>query len=67
LEKLRISHSIATAVLGLIKVFDFKEIRNNLFSPLITMMASVIGVANALANTGFTAMVGEHGAEASFQ
>ncbi len=55
-----ITPCIATAVLGLIKVFDFKEIRNNLFSPLIIMMASVIGVANALANTGFTAMVGEH-------
>lgn len=51
---------VATAVLGLIKVYDFKEIRNNLFSPLIIMMASVIGVANALANTGFTAMVGEN-------
>lgn len=50
---------VATAVLGLIKVYDFKEIRNNIFSPLIIMMASVIGVANALANTGFTAMVGE--------
>lgn len=49
---------IATAVLCLVKVFDFKEARNNLFSPLIIMMASVIGVANALSNTGFTAMVG---------
>ena len=50
---------VATAVLCLIKVFDFKEARANLFSPLIIMMASVIGVANALANTGFTAMIGE--------
>lgn len=50
---------IATAVLCLVKVFDFKEARNNIFSPLIIMMASVIGVANALSNTGFTAMVGE--------
>lgn len=50
---------VATAVLGLVRVLDFKEIRNNIFSPLIIMMASVIGVANALASTGFTAMVGE--------
>jgi len=49
----------ATAVLGLVKVMDFKEIRNNIFSPLIIMMASVIGVANALASTGFTPMIGE--------
>lgn len=50
--------SIAVGVLCLIHVFDFKEARQNLFSPLIIMMASVIGVASALANTGFTAMVG---------
>lgn len=49
----------ATAVLCLIRVFNFKEARQSLFSPLIIMMASVIGVANALANTGFTAMVGD--------
>ncbi len=48
-----------TAVLCFIRVFDFKEARQNLFSPLIIMMASVIGVANALANTGFTALVGD--------
>ena len=51
--------ALATAFLCLIKVFDFKEVRNNVFSPLILMMASVIGVANALAASGFTAMVGE--------
>lgn len=49
----------ATGLLCLIKVFDFKEARQNLFSPLIIMMASVIGVASALANTGFTALVGK--------
>lgn len=48
-----------TAVLCFIKVFDFKEARQNLFSPLVIMMASVIGVAGALANTGFTKMVGD--------
>lgn len=50
---------VASAFLCLIGVYDFKELRANLFSPLILMMASVIGVAGALADTGFTAMVGE--------
>lgn len=45
--------------LCLIGVYDFKELRANVFSPLILMMAAVIGVANALASTGFTTMVGE--------
>lgn len=49
----------ATGILCFIKVFSFKEARANLFSPLIIMMASVIGVANALAETGFTTMVGK--------
>lgn len=51
--------ALGTAFLCLIGVFSFKEVRNNVFSPLILMMASVIGVANGLASTGFTAMVGE--------
>lgn len=50
---------LAAGFLCLIGVFDFKEARANLFSPLILMMASVIGVANALADSGFTTMVGE--------
>lgn len=50
---------VAAAFLCLIGVYDFKELRSNLFSPLILMMASVIGVAAALADTGFTAMVGD--------
>lgn len=50
--------AVATSFLCLIGVFSFKEVRNNVFSPLILMMASVIGVANALASSGFTAMVG---------
>lgn len=48
-----------TVILGAVGVFDFKEVRANVFSPLIIMMASVIGVAGALASTGFTTMVGE--------
>ena len=51
--------AVGTAVLCFIRVFDFKEARQNLFSPLVIMMASVIGVASALANTGFTALVGD--------
>lgn len=50
---------LAAAFLCLIGVYDYKELRSNLFSPLILMMASVIGVAAALADTGFTAMVGD--------
>ncbi len=50
---------VATGVLCLTKVFSFKEARSLLFSPLIIMMASVIGVASGLASTGFTAMVGD--------
>lgn len=53
-----------TGILCLTKVFTFKEARNQLFSPLIIMMAAVIGVANGLASTGFTAMVGEAVAKA---
>lgn len=50
---------MATSFLCLVGVFDFKEVRNQLFSPLVLMMAGVIGVANALAASGFTALVGE--------
>ena len=50
---------LMTAILVLIGVFTFKEAKNQVFSPLIIMMASVIGVAEGLASTGFTSMVGE--------
>ena len=50
---------LCTAILVLCKVFTFKEARNQVFSPLIIMMAAVIGVAEGLASTGFTTMVGE--------
>ncbi|SFG13068.1 SLC13 family permease [Oribacterium sp. WCC10] len=46
-------------VLILAKVITFKEFRENYFAPVILMMAGVVGVADALANTGFTAMVGD--------
>ena len=43
----------------LIGVVDFKEFRENMFAPVILMMGGVIGVADALANSGFTAMIGD--------
>jgi di/tricarboxylate transporter len=50
---------LAGAFLLLINVFDFKEVRDNMGAPVILMMAGVIGVADALANSGFTAMIGD--------
>ena len=47
-------------VMVLLKIVTFKEFRENYFAPVILMMAGVIGVADALANSGFTAMVGEN-------
>lgn len=55
---------LATAFVCLIGVFNFKEVRNHLFSPLIIMTASVIGIANALASSGLTALVGDAVAKA---
>lgn len=42
----------------LIKVIDFNEFRDNLFSPIILMTAGVIPVANCLADSGLSALVG---------
>ncbi|MEH7494125.1 SLC13 family permease [Neobacillus niacini] len=50
---------LAGAFLLIINVLDFREVRDNMGAPVILMMAGVIGVADALANSGFTAMVGE--------
>ncbi|GAA4710416.1 Citrate transporter [Promicromonospora umidemergens] len=41
-----------------IRMVDFREFRENLFAPVILMMAGVIGVADALAKSGLTALVG---------
>lgn len=38
---------------------SFKELLGNWFSPLMVMMASVIGVAAAMSNSGITALIGE--------
>lgn len=50
---------LAGAFLLIINVLDFKEVRDNMAAPVILMMAGVIGVANTLANSGFTAMIGD--------
>lgn len=42
----------------LIKVLDFTEFRDNLFSPIILMTAGVIPVANCLADSGLSSLVG---------
>lgn len=50
---------LAGAILLVINVLDFKEVRDNMGAPVILMMAGVIGVADALANSGFTVMIGK--------
>ncbi|MFC4324299.1 SLC13 family permease [Litchfieldia salsa] len=50
---------LAGAFLLIINVLDFKEVRDNMGAPVIIMMAGVIGVADALANSGFTVMIGD--------
>lgn len=50
---------LAAAFVLFIDALNFKEVRDNMGAPVILMMAGVIGVADALANSGFTAMVGE--------
>ncbi len=49
---------IAAFIMLLIHVLDFNEVRDNLFSPIILMTAGVIPVANALADSGLTTLVG---------
>jgi len=50
---------MAVAVLLVFKVMDFNEIRDAISMPIILMSAGVIGVADALGNTGLTALVGK--------
>ena len=51
--------AVAASVMLVLGIINFKEVLGNIASPVIIMMASVIGVAGALANTGFTGMIGE--------
>ncbi len=55
---------LAGAFLLIINVLDFKEVRDNMGAPVILMTAGVIGVADAVANSGFTAMIGKVVADA---
>lgn len=50
---------LSVAVLLVIGAMDFKEIRDAICSPIILMSAGVIGIADALGNTGLTNLVGE--------
>lgn len=49
---------LSVAVILLIGVLDFKEIRDAISAPIILMSAGVIGVADALGSTGLTKLVG---------
>ena len=49
---------ICAFIMVLIKVIDFNECRDNLFSPIILMTAGVIPVANCLADSGLSTLVG---------
>lgn len=49
---------LSVAVLLVIGVMDFKEIRDAICAPIILMSAGVIGVADALGSTGLTNLVG---------
>lgn len=50
---------LAIVLLLAIGVLDYKEVRDSIGSPIILMTAGVIGVADALGNTGLTALVGK--------
>ena len=50
---------LAASVILFVGALDFRSVRDNMVAPVIIMMAGVIGVADALGNSGFTAMVGD--------
>ncbi|MCM1220583.1 MAG: SLC13 family permease [Lachnospiraceae bacterium] len=50
---------LAVGALLIFGVMDFNEIRNAISAPIILMSAGVIGIADALGNTGLTNLVGE--------
>ena len=49
---------LAVAVILVIGVLDFTEIRDSISAPIILMSAGVSGIANALGSTGLTDLVG---------
>ena len=50
---------LAVGIILISGVMDFNEIRNSISAPIILMSAGVIGIADALGNTGLTSLVGE--------
>jgi di/tricarboxylate transporter len=56
---------LCSFVILAMKVVNWKEFRESLFSPVILMMTCVIPVANALNDSGFTALVGNSVAQAA--
>lgn len=50
---------LSVAVILVVGVLDFTEIRDAISAPIILMSAGVIGVADALGSTGLTNLVGE--------
>ncbi len=50
---------LSVALLLVMKVLDFTEIRDAISQPIIIMSAGVIGIAEALGATGLTKLVGE--------
>ncbi len=49
---------LSVAVILVIGVLNFTEIRDSISAPIILMSAGVIGIANALGDTGLTSLVG---------
>lgn len=57
-----IGYALPVAIAGLflcVGALSFKEMLSNMFSPVLIMMASVIGVAATMANCGLSAFLGE--------
>ena len=57
-----ISYGLPGLIAGIFLIcgaLSFKELLGNWFSPLMVMMAAVIGVAAAMSNSGLTALMGE--------
>lgn len=50
---------LSVAVILVVGVLDFAEVRDAISAPIILMSAGVIGVADALGSTGLTNLVGE--------
>lgn len=50
---------LSVAVILVVGVLDFTEVRDAISAPIILMSAGVIGVADALGSTGLTNLVGE--------